>query len=159
MTATTQHPVYGEIVYTESFWTGKKTLTVNQITAVQASKNKFTLDEKSISLKGSFYTGVTLHIENEKIQISPKAKWYEILLAVIPLVFLLTWGNNPTLCAIFPVIGGAIGGFLGGVAFFAALSLMRKANSIVYKILIGFGVCIASILVSFALALIVLSAL
>jgi len=33
------HPTYGEIVYDESIWTGKKIITVNGTTAPAVSKN------------------------------------------------------------------------------------------------------------------------
>ena len=79
-----QHSIYGEIVYNESFWTGKKALTINGVDAKPISKKEYMVNEKRAILKGSFLTGSTLLIEGETIQLSPKAKWYEIILAIIP---------------------------------------------------------------------------
>ncbi len=154
-----RHPLYGEIIYTESFWSGKKTLTVNGVDAQRISKKEYLINEKRAILKGNYYTGACLYIDGELIQLTPKSTWYEIILSILPLVFLLTWGNSPALCAIFPVIGGAIGGFLAGGAFVASLLFMRRAKSPMSKIFIGIGVCAVSILISFALAIIILSAL
>ena len=120
-----QHSIYGEIVYNESFWTGKKALTINGVDAKPISKKEYMVNEKRAILKGSFLTGSTLLIEGETIQLSPKAKWYEIILAIIPFLFLLTWGNSASLCSIFPVVGGAIGGALGGVGAVISLFLMK----------------------------------
>ena len=41
MKMTVNHPTYGEIVYAEGFWLGKKTLTVNGVEAAAVSKREF----------------------------------------------------------------------------------------------------------------------
>ncbi len=148
-----QHPVYGEIVYDENIWTGKKTLTVNGENAKTISKNIFEADGKTLTISGSLLTGIKLFTDDETIEISPKPKWYEITLAVLPLVFLLTWGNSPALCAIFPVVGGAIGGALGGLGAVISLLYMKKADSPLKKVLIGTVALVATILIAFLLAL------
>ena len=98
-----QHPVYGEIMYNESIWTGKKALTVNGINAQPISKKEYMINEKKALLKGSYLTGISLSIEGDTIQLSPKTKWYEMVFAILPFLFLITWGNNATLCSIFPL--------------------------------------------------------
>ena len=52
-----QHPIYGEIVYNESFWTGKKTLTINGVCAQPVSKKKFTVEGKKVVIIGSSLMG------------------------------------------------------------------------------------------------------
>ena len=151
------HPVYGEIIYNESFWTGKKTLTVNGIDAQRISKKEYMVNEKKALLKGNFLTGSNLYIEGEAIQLSPKAKWYEIFLAIIPCLFLITWGNIPSLCAIFPVVGGAIGGALGGVGAVVALLIMKSKKNPLFKALAGIIVAVATILIAYLLAIAILS--
>ena len=143
------HPVYGEIVYTESSWSGKKSLTVNGVNAEKISKREYSFDGKRIILKGSNLTGISLLIEGDAVQLSPKATWYEIALAIIPFLFLMIWGNNPSLCAIFPVVGGAIGGALGGAAAFISLFCMRKQKSILFKLLIGVAVLAVTVLIAY----------
>ena len=59
------HPTYGEIIYTESFWTGKKTLTVNGTQATPISKKSFSIDGKEAELKGGAFTGVKMQLGNE----------------------------------------------------------------------------------------------
>ena len=154
-----RHPVYSEIVYEESFWLGKKSITVNGIPAQSVSKNVFVIDGKNTTVKGNYLTGVTLNIESETIALTPKAKWYETVLAVIPIVFLLTWGNSVELCAIFPVVGGAIGGALGAVGGCASMILMKKQKNPLLKVLIGVGVAVATIFVAFLLALVMIAGL
>lgn len=157
MKETVQHSIYGEIVYNESFWTGKKALTINGVDAKPISKKEYMVNEKRAILKGSFLTGSTLLIEGETIQLSPKAKWYEIILAIIPFFFLLTWGNSASLCSIFPVVGGAIGGALGGVGAVISLFLMKTQKNPIVKTVVGIIVAVATILIAFVLALAILS--
>ena len=152
-----QHSIYGEIVYNESFWTGKKALTINGVDAKPISKKEYMVNEKRAILKGSFLTGSTLLIEGETIQLSPKAKWYEIILAIIPFLFLLAWGNSASLCSIFPVVGGAIGGALGGVGAVISLFLMKTQKNPIVKTVVGIIVAVATILIAFVLALAILS--
>ena len=102
---------------------------------------------------------MTLNIESETIALTPKAKWYETVLAVIPIVFLLTWGNSVELCAIFPVIGGAIGGALGAVGGCTSMILMKKQKNPLLKVLIGAGIAAATIFVAFLLALVMIAGL
>ena len=157
------HPTYGEIVYDESFWTGKKTLTENGATCFAISKKEFMVGDQKALLSGNLFSGIHLSIGQETIEISPRPAWYEIFLAILPLLFLLTWGNSPALCAIFPVvggaIGGAIGGALGGAGSMLSLILMKNAKPIGKKLLIGVSIFVATLLVSFLLALLVLSAM
>ena len=159
MKITINHPTYGTIVYDESFWTGKKTLTVNGTACFALSKKEFMIGEQKAVLLGNLFMGIQLSINQETIEISPRPAWYEIVLAILPLAFLLTWGNSPALCAIFPVVGGAIGGALGGAGTMLSLMLMKNAKSLGKKLLIGVGIFAATLLVSFVLALLVLSAM
>ena len=159
MKITINHPTYGEIVYDESVWTGKKTLTINGAPCFAVSKKEFMVGEQKAMLLGNLFMGIQLSINQETIELSPRPTWYEIVLAILPLAFLLTWGNSPTLCAIFPVVGGAIGGAIGGACAMTSLLLMKNAKSLAKKLAIGVGMIAATILASFLLALLVLSAM
>ena len=144
-----QHSVYGEIVYEENVWTGKKTLTFNGVPAKQISKKEYALDDKKALLKGNIYSGVIMQIDGEDIQLLAKPAWYEILFAVIPFAFLMIWGNSPALCAIFPVVGGAIGGALGGIGGVISLLFMKKQKSPLVKALIGVAAIAVTVFVAF----------
>jgi hypothetical protein len=150
-----QHPTYGEIIYTESFWTGKKMLTINGVQAKAITKTEFTIGEEKtlIALKGNFLTGVSIRMNEENIELTPKAKWYEIVISIIPLLFALVWGNSPALCAIFPLLGGALGGALGALFSMMALLLAKKQPKLITKILTALGVDVVALLVSFLLAM------
>lgn len=153
------HPTYGEIVYDENIWNGKKTLQVNGVNCFAMGKKEFMVNDQKAYLNGNLYMGITLSVGQDVIVISPRPAWYEIVLAILPLLFLLTWGNSPALCAIFPVVGGAIGGALGGAGSMLSLILMKNAKPIGKKLLIGVSIFVATLLVSFLLALLVLSAM
>ena len=149
--------VYGEIVYNESFWLGKKSLTINGENAQSVSKKEFLVNGEKVVLKGSFLTGVTMLINNEKVELIRRPKVYELILALLPILFLLTWGNSPALCAIFPVVGGAIGGAIGAIFSCESMLLMKKAKSPLNKILIGIGMFAATLAVAFIVALLLIS--
>ena len=129
MKTTVNHPIHGEIVYTETAFLGKKSITVNGVEAVAISKKEFMIDGKHATLKGSFLFGATLCLEGESIEVCPKPHGYEIFLAVVPFLILLIWGNVPALCTIFPVVGGMIGGALYGVGAVLSLFLMKNASN------------------------------
>ncbi len=152
-----QHPIYGEIVYNENFWTGKKTLTINGVCAQPVSKKEFTAEGRKFVIIGNSLMGVKIHIDNDIVEVSSKPKWYEIVFAVLPLIFLLTWGNSVALCSIFPVVGGAIGGALGAIGSMTSLLLMKKSKSLLTKLLIGIGAFVATVLIAFILALVMVT--
>ncbi|MBE6544226.1 MAG: hypothetical protein E7675_07470 [Ruminococcaceae bacterium] len=157
MKAVIQHEVYGQIEYTESFWTGKKTLTINGTPAQLVSKKEFNFGGKTVSIKGSYYSGTSLEIDGQIIEVFQKPQWYEVVLAFLPFAFLLVWGNSTVLCSIFPVIGGALGGALGGLAGCISLMFMKNTKSAIGKVFVGLGVGVVTILIAFVLALALLS--
>lgn len=163
MQVTINHNFFGTITYTESFWTGKKEIMIGQIPLVKQSKNTFLLpggDPNAIvTVKGNFLTGVSLVWGNETIPMTPAAKWYEWVLALLPLIFICVWGNSVPLCMIFPIVGGALGGAIGGVAFVCGLLFMKKTERIAYKLLIGLGVFAAAVLLCFVLAIAIIGSM
>lgn len=140
------HPDYGEIVFCESFWTGKKKLSLNGVEAKRISKKEYTSNEKTMLLNGSTLTGATLSVDGKTIQLSPKPRWYEVALAVFPFLLVVVWGNNPNLYSVFPAAGGAIGGALGGIGSASALLLIKKSNTLLKKVLIGITSAIVTLL-------------
>ena len=70
---------YGKIVYTESAWTGRKSLTIADRPLVQTSKDSFvhktTIGDLGVKINGSYMTGVTIDIAGDKIEIIEKPKW------------------------------------------------------------------------------------
>lgn len=143
--------IYGQIEYEESIWTGKKKITVNGVKLFAIGKNIYKLEHEGetldVRLTGNFFKGANLVIEGEKYEISPKSLWYEYVLAIIPFAFIIVWGNSPQLCAILPVVGGAIGGAISGALGFFSMSTMKSTNNPLKKVLIGLGFFVASIAV------------
>ena len=157
MRSIVNHPKYGEIIYNENIWTGKKTLIVNGREATNLSRNSFIFNDTHARLKGSYIFGLKMVIGYDVIELVKQPEWYELLLALAPIMFLIVWGNVPALCAIFPVVGGAIGGAIGGVFTILSLALMRKTNSALYKVLIGLASFVAVLFIAYLIALALLS--
>lgn len=149
MKETIQHEKYGEIVYDENFWTGRKSLSMGGVPLTKISKKDFQTESGSIgTVKGSFLFGASLYIEGETIRLTPTVQWYEIVLAILPFILIMVWGNTVALCKIVPVVGGALGGGLSGLFSILSLFTMRSVKPIWAKILIGiafiggaFGIC------------------
>lgn len=132
---------YGEIVYSESIWTGSKQLAIDGDQLEKLSKNTFSFnaDKKFIpvTLKGNSITGVKMYIDGRTIQLTPQLKWYEILLVLPGFILILIWGNSIELCKILPVVGGAIGGAIGAILEFFTFIAVKKANRIWLKIIVA----------------------
>ena len=156
MKASVHHVGYGQIEYDENFWTGKRELTIGGQKLLKKKKNVYVLKDENKELecriKGSFLTGATLYIEQDVIQLSAPCKWYEICCSALICVFVLTWGNSPSLCKIFPIVGGAIGGGISGLGACVSLFLMRRTKNAGLKLLVWLGMFVATILLCFLVA-------
>ena len=146
-----QHAVYGVIDYEENFWTGKKEIFVNGTKLEKRDKTTFWMnmgaEEIVIRVQGGFLTGVSLLIGGEVLPVTPKSKWYELVCSAAIFVLILIWGNNPALCSILPIVGGAIGGAISGLAACVNLLAMRSAKSAVTKLFVWIGITAATVLV------------
>lgn len=152
----------GEIIYEESFWTGKKEITINGQKLTKIDKMLFSyVDEeqktKYVNLTGNYISGTKISVDNNNIQITPKPKWYECVLAILIFVVTLIWANSAALCSIVPIVGGAIGGAISGAMSIIALLLMKNTNNILFKVLIALGMFVATIIIGFILALVLIS--
>lgn len=159
MTEFVRHPEFGDICYTEGFWSGKKTLMINGKSTIPIGKKRFLHDGKTVVLKGNSFAGVSIVIDGQTVRVSPAPKWYEIILALLPFLFLVTWGNSPALCSIFPVVGGAIGGALGGVGLVVSRMAMKSQRNPLTKIFLGLGVFALTVFAAFILAVLIVAAL
>ena len=95
-----QVPDIGDILYEESYWTGKKTVTINGKSYQKASKTTYVYmdgeKEHYITLNGSFLSGVSVTFGNGvTVKITEKPAWYEWLLSGAGFLFVLIWGNVP----------------------------------------------------------------
>lgn len=147
---------YGLIVYDESFWTGKKKLSVGGEIAKKVSKKAFDVGGKIAVIKGSYLFGLTITIDGDVITVTPKPTWYETALMLLPIIFMLFWGNVEDLVLIFPVVGGAIGGVIGALGMCFSILLMGKVKKPIFKVLIGLGMFAATVLTGWYIALVII---
>ena len=175
------HEKFGEIIFIENFWTGKKEIVINGVKLTKIDKKNYKYrkveslkDEygaivyneygapltseinKTFNFKGNFIYGAILTADGEEIAIAPKAKWYEIMLGLIAFIFVIMWGSNPETVAIFPVVGGAIGGGISGGLGFYSILVMKSKEKLVQKLLVGLGFTALSILICFIIALMII---
>lgn len=154
----------GTVYYMESFWTGKKQLYINGDFAEKISKNSYMYAGKTLVLKGNYTFGLRIICDGVEYSPSNKAgsklSWYEYVLAVLPLVFILVWGNSVALNGIFPLIGGAVGGAYGGLIMGLQCVILRKIGNNALKVAASIAISVASIaLLSFLSALLISSLL
>ena len=149
------HSEFGKIVYEESFWSGKKKITINGKPLIKISKTsyKYASEEESfyVSIIGNFLKGVYLRIKERTVLVCPSTKWYEYVIGFLPLALVLVWGNSAALCSIVPLVGGAIGGAIGGVVSILSIIFMKEAKNILFKVLIGIASLAVCFLICFAI--------
>ena len=154
---------YGIIEYNENFWTGKKEIYVDGRLLKKQTKDKYVYrtdeEELVVRIKGNYLSGVTLTIIDTYVEIIPKTTPVEYILAILPLIFVIVWGNSPYLCSIFPVVGGAIGGGIAGLIGAVGILFMKKTKSVIEKILVGLVALAVAVLTCFIVAVSILSAL
>lgn len=153
------HPQYGEIVYEESFWTGKKNLYVGGVPLSKLSKNSYIYKTQqqslTVELKGNIFSGVKVIIEGEIIQVSPPPAWYAYVFAIVSFLIPLVWGNSAALCAIIPLLGGALGGALGGVMAVLTVVLSKQIKTHPLRILFCIGMLVGHVLLSYIIVVII----
>ncbi len=131
---------FGEIVYDENAWTGRKSVTIDGKPLEKVGKNAFTMpDGTAVTVKGNFLIGSKLLIGGDTVTLSPTIKWYEIVLSVLPFILIMVWGNVVSLCAIVPVVGGAIGGGISGLLSAVNLCVIKLVKPVWLKVLISIG--------------------
>ncbi|MBQ2757035.1 MAG: hypothetical protein IJF31_00995 [Clostridia bacterium] len=152
------HPTYGKIALEEGFFSGKKQLFINGAPLRRQNKTTFIYESENgpmpAIIKGSFATGTSLLLCGETIALSPRTRWYEYVLCAFIFVFIMIWGNSATLCAIFPVVGGALGGGISGAAMITSLALMKRTRSFFLKLLINTGIFLVTLLICGLLGLV-----
>ena len=138
----------GKVIYEESFWSGKKRITVNGVVLSKETKTTYMgfINDSlvKVTVVGNFLKGCALFVNDEYFTVSLPAAWYEYVLGLIPFILILVWGNSFELCSIVPVVGGALGGGISGIGSVGSLMLMKKTKNVLLKIAIGLGMLIAT---------------
>ena len=156
------HDVYGEICLEESFWTSKKSVTINGVALKQIGKMRrgqctyeYETEEgkKQVTAKGAFSSGIQLMIDGEMIQMDKGAAWYEIAACALMLIVMLVWSNVPYLYTIWPILGGGLGGAFHAILAMTALLAMKSTKNIALKFVIWLAMFIGSMILSGVLAI------
>lgn len=163
MQATVQHPVYGEVTYYENAWSGRKNVYLNSVELAKKNKLTFLFNDsegtKEVKVVGNMLMGVKLNIDGTLVEMTPSAKWYEFVAALSLFLFVMVWGNSEVLVAIFPIVGGGLGGAISGLMMCFTLMAMKSAKKWYYKLLIWLGMFVANALACFLVALAIISAI
>ena len=160
MKSVIQHESLGEIIYEESAWTGRKSISINGQQLRKVKRNEFQTSEgETVTLKGNYFLGTTAVIGTESVTLTQAYKWYEYVLSAIPFILVIIWGNSVALCSIVPIVGGAIGGGISALFVVANLLLIRKVKNIGLKVLIPLLVTGLCFLACYLIALAILAIL
>ena len=119
----TSEVLFGDktITYSENFWTGKKTISVNGEKLEKIDKITYKYNGYYCTLKGNSIQGVNFTIDSQTVTLVRKLTILEMILCFLPLIILIQ--------------GGAIGGLCGGAACAFNTVFMRKTDKIIVKIL------------------------
>jgi hypothetical protein len=155
---------YGEIVYEENIWTGKKKITVNGILLTKLNKKTYEGivggERLTMVINGGYITGVVIEINGGlKYRVTEPAKWYDYVLAFIWLPVYLVLSITPAFYTTFPIVGGALGGAIAGIGAALALYTIKPMKNIALKIVISLAYFVGVMLINFALAVVMLSAM
>ena len=150
----------GSGTYEETFWTGKKIITINGVQFAKQSKTSYSaiINDELVFLNvyGNFFNGVNLVYGEQTVSVVPKTLWYEYVFAILSICLVVIWGSSVDLCEIIPVVGGAIGGALSAFVAFTALTYSKERKNPLHKVLIGLaGVAVAFLVCAFIGMLIV----
>lgn len=161
MKSVVKNEVYGEIVYDENFWSGKKTLSINGINLAKKDKKTFILEKPEgpvvVHVIGNIYNGEKIEINQDVIILNEKATWYEMFCSISIFLLIIIWGGNAELCRIVPIVGGAIGGGISGGMSYCNLIAMKQSNQVWKKLLIWLGFLIGTIFICYIVAALILS--
>ena len=156
-----KHQYYGEIVYRESIWTGKKEIIIDGKPLTKVRKNKYEFCNESgcihVEVKGSSAFGVNIIMNGETIPVVQAPKWYDIVLASLVFMIVAVWGNSVALCSILPVVGGALGGGISGAMAVLALGAIKNTSNVFKKLVVWFAMLVCTLLLCFLAALVIFS--
>lgn len=140
------------IEYFESFWTGRRKLSIDGKELEKVGRRIFRDNENGsmveYTAKGSFLTGVTLISNEGENYVLAKNKWYDWVMIFLPLLGIF-----------FAVFCGAVGGGLG--ALFCVLGavinafIARSSLPVPVKIILQIVVALAVNAIWFALYFVV----
>lgn len=157
MKYTVENSELGRIEYDENFWTGKKLIVIDGKPLLKQGKNLYQYNDgenvKTVNLMGSFFSGVKVSCEGVTVEVLRPLKWYEIALSVSIFALIMVWGNNPYLCSIIPVVGGALGGVVSAVGVCLYLVFVRKEKPLWQKLVYWAGCLVGTFLVCALLAM------
>ncbi len=135
-----------ELVYRESFFTGRRTLTYGGVELVRKSNKEFVLPateeraEQIFSVAGNAFKGVTVSsaLLGAAVTVRRRLSPLEYILAILPII--------PSV--FFGLVGGAIGGLFVAVSLF----LQTKISSLALRIIVGIEMVAVSGLLAFLCA-------
>lgn len=152
----------GTVCYQENVLSGKKSLSVDGEKLTKVSKKEFEYTNAEtvtrFTIEGNALQGVNVVVNGQKYEFLQKTAWYEYIVAFIGFVFILVWGNVPALCAIMPVVGGAIGGLIGALGAVLGIYMMRASNKPAIRLLIGFAGSVIAVVICILIGFAIVSA-
>lgn len=137
-----------ELVYEESFWSGKKVLKYDGVELKKISRNVFEYDngtsKEQFEVVGNMVLGVKIKMFGSEVQVTRKVAWYELVMSLFVAM--------PCL-----ILGGAIGGALGAIFGIINLFVIRNINKWWWKLLISIGFAGVSVAIDLIVVSIILS--
>lgn len=140
----------GKVEVNEGLFTGKFSLTVNNVTAEKTTKRYFKYNDgendHTLVILGNHFSGLFLSVDKKYYTICEKLPIYIYILGFIPFVMTMVLGTIPTFAqAGFYYVGGAIGGAISGGLSLVGIFLASYVKKWYFRLLI----VIVSIIVTF----------
>jgi hypothetical protein len=113
-----------------------------------------------VDIRGGYLTGVIIEINGGlRYRVTEPAKWYDYVLAFIWVPVYLVLSVTPAFYMTFPIVGGALGGAVAGIGAALAMYTIKPMKNIALKIVISLAYFVGVMLINFALAMVMISAM
>lgn len=146
---------FKDLVYEESIWTGRRTLSYDGVVLHKIKRGVYACKQgeqtEQITVKGNQLIGVTVTLFGQQIELLRKARWYEWALSILVLMAGVVFaclnhdGDSIALCALVSGICGGIGGGL----YFANFYLLRRVDKLYLKIILSVEFTVAAALLCY----------
>jgi hypothetical protein len=112
-----------QLIYQESFWTGRKKIFIDGEQIERINKKYYQFNNHSWLLKGNFIMGAHLEYNGSKIVLVDKLNVFQYMMVLLPVIALA-------------FLGGVIGALIGAFSTYFLAATFRSIKNILLQILL-----------------------
>lgn len=132
-----------QLIYQESFWTGRKKIFIDGEQIERVDKKHYQFNNHSWLLKGNFIMGAHLEYNGNKIVLVDKLNVFQYIMVLLPMIALA-------------ILGGVIGALIGAFSTYFLAATFRSIKNILLQILLFLVTSVAAYYIWLTIALLLL---